>query len=220
MSLMERVSALIRANLNDMVDRAEEPEKMLKQVILDMENQLIQVKTQVAIAIADEHLLAKKDKENRDKIADWMRKAELAVAKNDDDLARAALERAEGFRRVETALDEQMSDQRTQTESLRTALRRLESKLGEARAKCELLIAQHRRSRVVKKAAEASMELRSDANSATFDRMKRKVLHGEAVSAATAEMASDSLEERFDALERDDRIEQLLSDLKSKRLLT
>ena len=89
MSLMERVSALIRANLNDLVDQAEDPEKMLKQVILDMENQLIQVKTQVAIAIADEHLLVKKQKENSAKQAEWMRKAELAVEKQDDPLARA-----------------------------------------------------------------------------------------------------------------------------------
>ena len=75
MALMERVSALIRANLNDLIDQAEEPEKMLKQVILDMENQLIQVKTQVAMAIADEHLLTKKRKENETRHAEWMRKA-------------------------------------------------------------------------------------------------------------------------------------------------
>jgi len=64
MALLERVSALIRANLNDLIDRAEDPQKMLKQVILDMQNQMLQVKTQVAIAIADEHLLRKKQKEN------------------------------------------------------------------------------------------------------------------------------------------------------------
>src|SRR4029079_13253688 len=94
MGLMERVSALVRANLNDLIDKAEDPEKMLKQVILDMENQLLQVKTQVAISIADEHLLARRRTENEASIAEWMRKAELAVDKKDDELARAALERA------------------------------------------------------------------------------------------------------------------------------
>ena len=79
MPLLERVSTLVRANLNDLIDKAEHPEKMIKQVILDMENQLLQVKTQVAIAIADHHLLEKKQKENEDKVAEWMRKAELAV---------------------------------------------------------------------------------------------------------------------------------------------
>ena len=217
MGLMERVSALVRANLNDLIDKAEDPEKMLKQVILDMENQLIQVKTQVAIAIADEHLLTKKQKENEAKIVEWMRKAELAVDKSDDPLARAALERADSCRQIARALDEQLADQKTQVESLRNAYRKLEDKLHEARAKCDLLIAQHRRSRAVRKAAEAGQAMRSDQHSATFERMRRKVHHGEAVSVATAELARENVEERFDLLERDDRINQLLADLKSRR---
>src|SRR6476469_10176026 len=100
MALLERVSTLIRANLNDLIDKAEDPEKMIKQVILDMQNQLLQVKTQVAIAIADQHLLEKKQKENEDKTAEWIRKAELAVAKKDDELARAALHRVESYREL------------------------------------------------------------------------------------------------------------------------
>src|SRR5947208_4541317 len=100
MALLERVSTLIRANINDLVDKAEDPEKMIKQVILDMENQLLQVKTQVAIAIADQHLLEKKQKENQEKTAEWTRKAELAVSKKQDDLARAAIERVESYREL------------------------------------------------------------------------------------------------------------------------
>ena len=217
MGLMERVSALIRANLNDLIDKAEDPEKMLKQVILDMENQLIQVKTQVAIAIADEHLLTKKQKENDAKIGDWMRKAELAVDKNDDALARAALERADSCRQMAQALDEQVTDQKAQVESLRTAYRKLEEKLTEARAKCDLLVAQHRRSRAARKAAEAGMAMQSDQHAATFDRMRRKVQYGEAMSVATVELAEENVEQRFTALERDERISQLLADLKSRR---
>ena len=91
MALLERVSTLIRANLNDLVDKAEDPEKMIKQVILDMQNQLMQVKTQVAIAIADQHVLEKRQKENEEKTAEWTRKAEMAVDKKQDDLALAAL---------------------------------------------------------------------------------------------------------------------------------
>ena len=91
MPLLERVSTLIRANLNDLVDRAEDPGKMIKQVILDMENQYLQVKTQVAIAIADLHMLEKKKKENEAASAEWLRKAEKAVDKQQDDMARLAL---------------------------------------------------------------------------------------------------------------------------------
>src|SRR6266851_2708476 len=100
MALLERVSTLVRANLNDLIDRAEHPEKMIKQVMLDMQNQLMQVKTQVAIAIADEHLLLKKQKENEEKSAEWDRKAELAVDKKQDDLARVALERGLASRQM------------------------------------------------------------------------------------------------------------------------
>ena len=217
MGLMERVSALVRANLNDLVDKAEDPEKMLKQVILDMENQLIQVKTQVAVAIADEHLLDKREKENSAKRADWTRKAELAIDKGDEALARAALERAETCRVIGEALEEQMTDQKTQTETLRGALRKLSEKLTEARARAEILVTQHRRARTMRKAAEAHTPVAADTASATFDRMRRKVRHGEAVAAAHVEIAAASVEERFEELERNERIEQLLRELKSRR---
>src|SRR5499426_210246 len=94
MALLERVSTLIRANINDLVDKAEDPEKMIKQVILDMRNQLLQVKTQVAISIADQHVLEGKLKENTESEQQWMKRAEMAVDKKDDALARAAVERA------------------------------------------------------------------------------------------------------------------------------
>ena len=81
MPLLDRVSTLIRANLNDLIDRAENPEKLIKQVLLDMENQLLQLKTQVAVSIADQHMLDKKQKENEAAAADWLRKAERAVDK-------------------------------------------------------------------------------------------------------------------------------------------
>src|SRR5512135_3323083 len=94
MALLERVATLIRANLNDLIEKAEDPEKMIKQIILDMQNQLLQVKTQVSIAIADLHLLDKKQAENNEKAAEWTRKAEMAVGKKQDDVARAALDRS------------------------------------------------------------------------------------------------------------------------------
>src|ERR1700734_648648 len=94
MALMERVAMLLRANVNDMIDKAENPEKMLKQLVLDMENQLLQVKTQVAIAIADQHLLEKKTAEHEAAATNWKGKAALAVAKGRDDMAREALERS------------------------------------------------------------------------------------------------------------------------------
>jgi phage shock protein A len=217
MALLERVSTLVRANLNDLIDKAEHPEKMIKQVILDMHNQLLQVKTQVAIAIADQHLLEKKRKENEDKVAEWMRKAELAVDKKQDDLARVALERGESYRELTDGFAQQITDQKAQVENLKTALRQLEQKLTEAQAKADLLIAQHRRARAVGKASDAKMAAGNGSSVAAFDRMKRKVAHSEALSHAKSEIAADNMEERLAALEKEDRIEQLLVELKTKR---
>jgi phage shock protein A len=217
MALLERVSTLVRANLNDLIDQAEDPEKMIKQVILDMQNQLLQVKTQVAIAIADQHLLEKKQKENEDKVAEWMRKAELAVDKKQDDLARASLLRVESYRELIQNFAQQVTDQKAQVENLKTALRQLDQKLVEAQAKADLLIAQHRRARAAGKASDAKINMGDGSKAAAFDRMKRKVVREEAVSQAKAEIAAEDVEGRLAALEMEDRIEQLLSELKTKR---
>jgi len=217
MALLERVSTLVRANLNDLIDKAEEPEKMIKQVILDMQNQLLQVKTQVAIAIADQHLLEKKQKESTDKVAEWMRKAELAVDKKEDDLARASLQRVESYRELSENFTQQVADQKAQVENLKSALRKLEQKLTEAEARADVLVAQQRRARAVSKASDARIAMGDSSKAATFDRMKRKVAHSEAVSEAKSEIAGANIDDRLAALEKEDRIEQLLAELKGKR---
>jgi phage shock protein A len=219
MALLERVSTLVRANLNDLIDKAEHPEKMIKQVILDMQNQLLQVKTQVAIAIADQHLLEKRQKENEEKVAEWMRKAELSVDKKQDDLARAALQRVESYRELSDGFTQQIADQKAQVDNLKTALRQLEQKLAEAQAKADLLITQHRRARAVGKASDAKMATAggNGSSAAAFDRMKHKVARESALSHAKSELAADDVEGRLAALEKEDRIEQLLTELKSKR---
>ena len=217
MALLERVSTLIRANLNDLIDKAEDPEKMIKQVILDMQNQLMQVKTQVAIAIADQHVLEKKQKENAEKEAEWIRKAELAVDKKQDDLARAALDRSMSYKQMAESFDSLVADQKTEVDNLKSALHKLEQKLAEAESKSEMLIAQHRRSRALAKASDAQMAIGDKSKTATFDRMKSKVRHADAVSHAKAEMVNDSVEDKLAALEKQDVIEKLLNEIKARR---
>jgi phage shock protein A len=217
MGLMERVSTLVRANLNDLIDKAEHPEKMIKQLILDMENQLIQVKTQVAVAIADQHMLEQKRKENEDLAAQWMRKAELAVDKKQDDLARAALDRYQSYQRLEEGFKEQVADQQVQVENLKSALHKLEQKLTEAQAKSQFLIAQHRRARAVSKARDAATVMGGESKIAGFERMKQKVAQEEAVSKAKTDLATDSLDDKLASLESEDAIEKLLNDVKARR---
>ena len=217
MALLERVSTFVRANLNDLIDRAENPEKMIKQVMLDMDNQLMQVKTQVAIAIADEHLLLNKQKENEEKAAEWKRKAELAVDKKQDDLARVAIERGMACRSMSEGFAQQVADQKAQVETLKSALHKLEQKLQEAQSKSDLMMAQHRRSRALGKASDARMAVGGGSAVATFDRMKNKVNRSEAVSQAKSEMADANVEERLAALGKEDEIEKLLGELKARR---
>lgn len=217
MALLDRVATLVRANLNDLVDRAENPEKMLKQVILDMENQYLQVKTQVAIALADLHLLEKKKKDNADKHTEWMRKAELAVDKQDDELARAALERAMTFEQLAGNFDQQIADQQAQVELLKAALKKLELKLSEAKGKVDLLIAQHRRSRTINRAADA--QVTPEGENRSFERMRTKVAREEALGRARNEVLGDDVDARLHALEREEKIDRLLGEIKAKKNL-
>lgn len=217
MALLERVGTLLRANLNDLIDKAEDPEKLMKQLVLDMENQLMQVKTQVAIAIADEHLLEKKRRDHEVAEAEWKRKAELAVRKGDDALARAALERVLSSRQMAASFGQQSEDQKMEVDTLKTALRRLEQKLQETRSRCELLIAEHRRARTVGRAQAAREAIGKADRSVSIDRMKARVDSAEAHNVASRElMEGESLENRFAALEREEHIDSLLKDLKDQ----
>jgi phage shock protein A len=214
MALLERVATLLRANLNDIVDRAEDPVVMMNQVILDMQNQLLQVKTQVAIAIADHHLLERKRDENRTREADWMRKAEMALQRKDEELARVALLRSLASRDMAKSFEEQLADQRVQVENLKAALHNLDAKLTETRAQGELLAAQNRRARSANRAADLQAGAPNGVARAK-DRLDRELAIGRA---RTELLAGDGLEERFAKLEKQDEIEKLLAELKSRQL--
>jgi len=217
MGLMERVSTLVRANLNDLIDRAEDPEKLLKQILLDMQNQLLQVKTQLAISVADQHLLEKKQKENESKMAEWMHKAELAVDKRQDDLARAALERYQSCVVLEEGFTEQIEGQRVQVDALKKALQALEQKIGEAKTRAEILSSRHRRARAVGRANQAGRAIHDGAASQAFDRMRGKIAREEAVGDAEGELLRDDLELRLSKLGQEDKIEKLLAEVKARR---
>src|ERR1035437_6598293 len=220
MALLERVATLVRANLNDLIDKAEDPEKLIKQVILDMQNQLLQVKTQVAISIADQHLLLKKQQENEAAHEEWVRKAELAVDKKQDDLARAALERSMTAKNVASSFAEQVADQTSQVENLKTALRKLELKLAEAENKSDVLIAQHRRARTLTRARDAQINIGDSSKSAAFDPVKDNARHAEAVSQAKSSIATDDIEELLAALGKEDQIDKLLAEIKARKGVT
>src|SRR5215218_5169383 len=130
MGILDRVGTLVRANISDLIDRAEDPEKMVKQLIQDMENQLISVKTTVAASIADEQRLKERYQDAERSSQEWQRKAELAVQRGADDLAKEALARRNTYAQTAAGFKEQYEGQASQVEQLKDALDKLESKLN------------------------------------------------------------------------------------------
>jgi phage shock protein A len=209
---------LLRANINDHISKAEDPEKLAKQLVLDMENQLLQVKTQVAIAIADQHLLQKKKKEHEDAMQEWHRKAELAVSRQQDDLARAALSRTLSHQNLVNSFGQQLDDQTAEAETLRSAFAKLQQKLQETQSTCEMLTAQHRRARVASKANTARALANTQHKSSTLNRLRSSIVQQEAANtAAHSILEDDTLEDKFAEIDREERVERLLEDLKNRQ---
>ena len=218
MPLLERIGTLLRANINDLISKAEDPEKLARQLVLDMENQLIQIKTQVAMAMADQHLLLKHKKEHEDAIDEWRHKAELAVTRQRDDLARAAIERSLKHEQLAKGFAEQFEDQQVETEMLRSTFLRLQQKLAETEARVEMLLAQHRRARSSGKAQIIHAAMESNGKASSLKRLKLEVQKQKANTVANrALLQSESLEDSFEALEKEEQVERLLQDLKTRQ---
>ncbi len=216
MTLLERVTQLVRANINDMLDKAEDPEKMIKQYLIDMHNQLIQVKTQVAAAMADQQKLYQRYMDAQNQANDWQHKAELAVQKNEDELAKQALQRRNSFQETADGFKAQYEEQKKEVDILKDSLSKLEAKIQEAETKKDLLIA---RAHVAdtQTMVHATADRLHDASAFEgFERMEDKVREKEAMAAASAELERDPLEDKFAALENTDDLDRQLAELKEK----
>jgi phage shock protein A len=217
MALLERVATLIRANINELIERAEDPDKMIKQVILDMRNQLLQVKTQVAIAIADEHLLRKKRQEQEDQAGEWMRKADVAVGKGEDHLARLCLDKSLSAKAIAATFNPQIDDQSQQVEGLKSALLRLQNKLSETESQAAILIARHRRSRMMQRASEARTKVDDLSEpGGMMDQAEGKLMVEEALGLASHDVTEPSADEKVAKLEREGQIDKLMAELRTK----
>jgi phage shock protein A len=214
--VLDRVSTLIRANINDLISRAEDPEKVIRQLLLDMNNQLIQVKTQVAAAIADERRLQKRYEDNQKKADEWQRKAELAVERGQDELAKEALSRKLSFQQVADGFKQQWTEQAAQVEQLKEALAQLEAKISEANTKKDLLIARSRRAKAETNIRKTLAGVDAGGALSEFERMEEKVEEEEARAKAYADLDQDTLDEKFKQLEEEDELNRELAALKSK----
>jgi len=220
MGIFDRLSTMIRSNLNDLITRAENPEKMLNQLILDMKGQLAKAKQQVASAIADEKKL-QADAENMKKQSeDWERRAMLAVQEGRDDLAKQALVRYNEQLQGAQQLQETWVKHKAETEQLKLALRQLNDKIEEAKRKKNILIARAKRAEAQQRIQETMSGMSDKSAFESFDRMAEKIEETERKALAAAELqeefSGDTLAKQFEALEYHGTADQQLLALKQR----
>ncbi|MGH1344998.1 MAG: PspA/IM30 family protein [Nannocystales bacterium] len=223
MGLFSRLGTLIRSNINELINKSEDPEKMLNQVLVDMKAQLVEAKKQVAVAIADEKRIKKQYEQEANKAAEWERKAMLAVKAGDDALARAALARKHEHGEVAETLKQQWEAQKQSVEQLKGALRGLDNKIEEAKRKRNILVSRQKRAEAQRTINETLSNINSTSAFDTFERMSDRVTQIEAEAEAVAEIGGAlpeaSLESQFKALEASSGVDDDLSALKSKMAL-
>jgi phage shock protein A len=206
MGIFDRLSALFSSNINDLISRAEDPEKMLTQILVDMRGQLVKAKQQVASAIADEKRLRDQADAEFKQAKDWESRAMLAVQENRDDLAKQALVRHAEHLGHGQQLEQTWETHRLETEKLKNSLRDLNDKIEEAKRKKNLLVARQRRAQAQQRIAETMSSLSEKSAFEAFARMEERIENNERQIKASAEIddefSGDSLQRDFKALEK------------------
>ncbi|MBO0791419.1 MAG: PspA/IM30 family protein [Ktedonobacteraceae bacterium] len=214
MNLLERVLTLLQANLNSVVEKADDPEKVLQQLQLDMRNQLVQVKTQVATAIAEGHRLQKRSQEQLAEADTWLKKAALAAQQGNDTAARSALSRYNNTKKLAERYQQQKQEQDQLVQAMREVLRRLEAKISEAEATIDLLAARKRNALIQQRVFDALNKVDQTGSQEKFSKAQDSIQENEARARALAELQQRDLDTQLEQLSEDQIIEQQLASLK------
>ena len=216
MSIFDRVARIIKSNVNDLLDKSEDPEKLLKQLLEEANQNLLEVKTQTAAAIAQLKQLEVKARENEEDAQKWQAKAELAVSKGEDELAREALARKKTAQTTADGFKSQVELQQKSVDELKSHLADLEGKISEMNTKKDLLIARHRRAEAEQNLQKTMGKVGQSSALSAFERMEHKVDEEEAKASALGELNTDSLEDKFNKLEAHSDVDDELAALKAK----
>ena len=217
MGVFERIGLIIRSNINDLLTRAEDPEKIINQTIMDMHQAQYEARMEVAQAIAEGKKLERDLGANQREAQSWLEKAEQAIKAGREDLAREALRRKKAAEDLAGGLKEQFDSHNLMVERLKTQLRALDAKIGEAERKRQLLIARQKRAQAQETVGAALSKTDTRKAFAAFERMESKVTQREDRLAAEAELAADlSLDDDFAALGAESEVEDELAALKAK----
>ncbi len=215
MGLFDRVSRVVRSNLNAAVSSAEDPEKLLEQTVIDMQEDQVQLRQAVAQAMASQKRLQQQHNQAQTQANEWQRRAQLALQKGDENLAREALTRRKTFAETANGMQAQLGQQTTQVDALKRNMTALESKIAEAKTKKEMLTARARAAKASEQINKAMGRVDTGSAMGAFDRMEDKVLQMEARSEAVAELAGDDLESQFARLESGSDVDAELEAMKA-----
>jgi phage shock protein A len=217
MGLLDRISRLIRANLNALISKAEDPEKILEQTVLDMQEDMIQLRQAVAQAIATQKRTERQQAQAETTAEEWYRKAQLALQKGDEVLAREALNRRKSYLETATQMKAQLEQQVSVVTQLKQNMMKLESKISEAKTRKDLYVARARSAKASQQLNEMLGRVGTGTALEAFERMEDKVIQLEARAEAAAELGASELEQRFIALGQQDDIEAELAALKAQQ---
>jgi len=215
MSLFDRISRVLRANVNDLVSKAEDPEKILEQAVIDMQEDLVQLRQAVARVIAEQKRSEQQYNLNQEEANKWQQRAQLAIAKGDETLAREALVRKKNHADTAATFKTQLEQQTTQVDTLKRSLVALESKIQEAKTKKTMLQARSQAAKATEQLQNTLGNMSTSSATSAFERMENKVIEAEARSQAAGEIGGTNLEQQFAQLEGGDEIDSELAQLKA-----
>ncbi len=218
MGLLDRIGMVAKSNLNALVTAAEDPEKILEQTIIDMQEDLVQLRQAVAQAMAAFKRQEQQHSQAQTQATEWERRAMLALQKGDENLAREALTRKKSHAETVAALQSSLDQQRGQVDTLKRNLVTLEGKISEAKTKKEMLKARMQSAKAQENLNNMLGKVNTNSASATFERMEERVLMAEAKAGASAELGMDNLENQFAALESGSGVDDELAALKAKMI--
>lgn len=218
MGLFDRLKRVVSANLNDLINKAEDPEKMLEQALLEMQEDLVELRQGVAQAIAAQKRTEKQYNDAVSEVSKWQHNAQFAVQKGDENLARQALERKKSANENSIALKTSLDQQVTQVDTLKKSMIQLESKITECKNKKDMLKARITAAKAQEQIGSMVTNMNSNSAMAAFERMEEKVLMQEARAQSTAELAGADLDSQFARLEGSSDIDDELAALKASIL--
>jgi phage shock protein A len=216
MNLLERVLTLLRANLNSIVERADDPEKVMQQLQIDMRNQLMQVKTQVATAISESRKLRSRVKEKKAEADAWHRKAEHAIQQNNDAAARSALNRYNEIIKQAQRYQQQQQEQEQLVSTMKRVLQQLEAKISEVETTIDLLATRKRNALLQQRVFDALKKSEEMNDSGQAERAYDIVMETEARALAMADLNQRDLDAQLEQLSQEQLLEQQLNALKAK----